>query len=39
MSLTFGNDVNCVLIIGLYDNLTIVTQGGIPVKLNNFSSR
>ena len=35
MSLSFGNYVNCLLIIGLSNNLTIVTQGGIPVKLHN----
>ena len=39
MSLSFGNYVNCLLISGLSNNLTIVTQGGIPVKLNNFSYR
>ena len=39
MSLPFGNYVNCWLIIGLSNSLTIVTQGGIPVKLNNLSYR
>ena len=37
MSLFFGNYVNCLLMIGLSNNLTIVTQGGIPVKLHNLS--
>ena len=37
MSLSFGYYVNCLLIIGLSNNLTIVTQGGIPVKLHNLS--
>ena len=32
MSLSFGNYVNCLLMIGLLNNLTIVTQGGTPVK-------
>ena len=32
MSLSFGNYVNCLLMIGLSNNLTIVTQGGTPVK-------
>ena len=38
MSLSFGNYVNCLLItliIGLSNNLTIVTQGGIPVRLHS----
>ena len=35
MALSFSNYVNCFLIIGLPNNLTIVTQGGIPVKLHN----
>ena len=34
MSLSFGNYINCLLIIGLSNTLTIVTQGGIPVKLH-----
>ena len=38
MSLTIGNFLNCLLITGLCNNLTIVTQGGIPVKLHNLSS-
>ena len=37
MSLSFGNYVNFLLIIGLSNNLTIVTQGGIPVKLHILS--
>ena len=37
MSLSLSNYVNCLLIIGLSNNLTIVTQGGIPVKLLNLS--
>ena len=37
MSLFFGNYVNCLLIIGLSNNLTIVTQGDIPVKHHNLS--
>ena len=37
MSLSFGNYINCLLIRGLSNNLTIVTQGGIPVKLHNLS--
>ena len=37
MSLSFGNYVNCLLIIDLSNNLTIVTQGGIPVKVLNLS--
>ena len=32
MSLSFSNYVNCLLMIGLSNNLTIVTQGGTPVK-------
>ena len=32
MSLSFGNYVNYLLMIGLSNNLTIVTQGGTPVK-------
>ena len=32
MSLSFGNYVNCLLMIGLTNNLTIVTQGGTPMK-------
>ena len=39
MSLSFGNYVNCLLIIGLSNNLTFVTQGGIPVKVHNLSYR
>ena len=35
MSLSFSHYVNCLLIIGLSNNLTIVTQGGIPVKLHS----
>ena len=35
MSLSFRNYVNCLLIIGLSNNLTIVTQGCIPVKLHS----
>ena len=35
MSLSFSNYVNCFLIIGLPNNLTIVTQGGIPGKLHS----
>ena len=35
MSLSFSNYVNYLLIIGLSNNLTIVTQGGIPVKLHS----
>ena len=35
MSLSFRNCVNCLLIIGLSNNLTTVTQGGIPVKLHS----
>ena len=31
MSLSFGNYLNCLLIFGLSNNLSIVTQGGIPV--------
>ena len=34
MSLSLGNYLNCLYIIGLSNNLTIVTQGGIPVKLH-----
>ena len=34
MSLSFGNEINCLLINGLSNNLTILTQGGIPVKLH-----
>ena len=34
MSLSFGNYVNNLLLIGLSNNLTIVTQGGIPVRLH-----
>ena len=34
MSLSYGNYINCLLIIGLSKTLTIVTQGGIPVKLH-----
>ena len=37
MSLFCGNYVNCLLIIGLSNNLTIVTQGVIPVKLHYLS--
>ena len=39
MSLSFGNYVNCLLIIGLSNNLRIVTRGGIPVKVHNLSYR
>ena len=39
MALSFLNYVNCLLIIGLSNNLTIVTQGGIPVKFHNLSYR
>ena len=39
MSLSFGNNVNCLLIIGLSNNLTIVPKGGNPVKLHNLSYR
>ena len=35
MSLSFGNYVNCLLITGLSNSLTIVTQEGIPVKLHS----
>ena len=35
MSLSFGYYVNYLLIIGLSNNLTIVTHGGIPVKLRS----
>ena len=34
MSLSFGNYIIRLLIIGFSNNLTIVTQGGIPVKLH-----
>ena len=37
MSLSFSNYVNCFLIFDLPNNLTTVSQGGIPVKLHNFS--
>ena len=39
MYLSFGNYVNYLLIIGLSNNLTIVTQGGIPVELHNILYR
>ena len=39
MSLSVGNYVNWLLIIGFSNNLTIVTQGGIAVKLNNLLYR
>ena len=39
MSLSFSNYANRLLVIGLSNNLTIVTQGGVPVKLHNLSYR
>ena len=39
MFLSFGSYVNCLMIVGLPNNLTIVTQGGIHVKLHNLSYR
>ena len=35
MSLSIVNYVNYLLIIGLSNNLTIATQGVIPVKLHS----